>query len=143
MEYFSTFGGNPVSAAIGLAVLDVIRDERLMHNAAVVGERMRRGLGALADRHQIIGDVRGHGLFLGVEMVRDRETLEPADDELTRIVEAMKARRILLSTEGPHNNVLKIKPPIVFSGDNCDEFLSVLDEVLTDQASRGSPRSAR
>jgi 4-aminobutyrate aminotransferase-like enzyme len=131
MEYFSTFGGNPVSAAIGLAVLDVIRDEHLLHNAAVVGQRMMHGLRDLADRHDVIGDVRGLGLFIGVELVRDRETLEPAADELRSVVEAMKSRRILLSTEGPHHNVLKIKPPMVFSIENCDEFLGNLDEVLT------------
>jgi 4-aminobutyrate aminotransferase-like enzyme len=91
---------------------------------------MATGLRALAARHSIIGDVRGHGLFLGVELVRDRVTLEPAAAELTRVVEAMKAKRILLSTEGPHHNVLKIKPPIVFSSDNCDEFLTALDDVL-------------
>ncbi|MCU1394261.1 MAG: 4-aminobutyrate transaminase [Ilumatobacteraceae bacterium] len=130
MEYFSTFGGNPVSATIALAVLDVIRDERLMHNADVVGTHMMAGLRALAERHSIIGDVRGHGLFIGVELVRDRTTLEPAAAELGHVIEAMKARRILLSTEGPHHNVLKIKPPIVFSAANCDEFLSALDQVL-------------
>ncbi|MCU1367338.1 MAG: 4-aminobutyrate aminotransferase and related aminotransferase, partial [Ilumatobacteraceae bacterium] len=134
MEYFSTFGGNPVSAAIGLAVLDVIRDERLMHNAAVVGAMMIDGLRALGERHPLIGDVRGRGLFIGVELVRDHITLEPADRELTAIVEAMKARSILLSTEGPHHNVLKIKPPIVFSAANCAEFLDALDRVLGEMA---------
>ena len=120
MEYFSTFGGNPVSAAIGLAVLDVIRDERLMHNADIVGDRMMQGLRELAGTHQIIGDVRGLGLFIGVELVRDRTTLEPASHELSDIVEKMKQRRVLLSTEGPHHNVIKIKPPVVFSNANCD-----------------------
>ncbi len=130
MEYFNTFGGNPVSAAVGLAVLDVIRDERLMHNAATVGARMVSGLHALAQRHAIIGDVRGLGLFLGVELVRDRATLEPADTELAAVIEAMKARQVLLSSEGPYHNVLKIKPPIVFSAANCDEFLEKLDATL-------------
>ena len=130
MEYFNTFGGNPVSAAIGLAVLDVIRDERLMHNALVVGERMIMGLRGLAERHELIGDVRGHGLFIGVEMVRDRATLEPATSELRWIVEAMKADGVLLSTDGPFDNVMKIKPPIVFSLENCDEFLTKLDAAL-------------
>ncbi len=143
MEYFSTFGGNPVSAAIGLAVLDVIREERLMHNAATVGEQMMRGLRSLAERHPIIGDVRGHGLFVGVEMVRDRSTQEPAATELTAVIEAMKARRILLSTEGPHHNVLKIKPPIVFSAENCDEFLDALDQVLPDQGLADAATIAR
>ncbi len=131
MEYFSTFGGNPVSAAIGLAVLDVIRDERLMHNAAQVGEQMMAGLRDLATRYPIIGDVRGLGLFIGVELVRDQATLEPADTELTAIVEYMKAHQILLSTEGPHHNVLKVKPPIVFSHADCDVFLETFDAALT------------
>ena len=130
MEYFSTFGGNPVSAAIGLAVLDVIRDERLMHNAATVGEQLLSGLHELATRHSLIGDVRGIGLFVGVELVRNRQTLEAADVELAAIVEAMKAQHILLSAEGPHQNVLKVKPPIVFSRANCVEFLEKFDVVL-------------
>ena len=131
MEYFSTFGGNPVSAAIGLAVLDVVRDERLMHNAASVGERLMTGVRALAERHRLIGDVRGHGLFIGIELVRDRNSLEPATDGARRVVEAMKARHILLSTDGPFDNVLKIKPPMVFSAAHCDRFLAALDDVLT------------
>ena len=130
MEYFNTFGGNPVSAAAGLAVLDVIRDERLMHNAAAMGSRLREGLTVLAERHPLIGDVRGLGLFIGVELVRDPDTLEPADSELKIIVEAMKAEGVLLSTEGPHHNVLKIKPPLVISAAECDRFLDKLDAVL-------------
>jgi 4-aminobutyrate aminotransferase-like enzyme/Ser/Thr protein kinase RdoA (MazF antagonist) len=132
MEYFNTFGGNPVSSAMALAVLDVIRDERLMQNAASIGKRMTDGLRKLATRHDIIGDVRGQGLFLGVELVRDRRTLEPAAAELSRLVEAMKRRQVLLSTEGPHHNVLKIKPPIVFGADHCDEFLDKLDLSLSE-----------
>ncbi len=119
MEYFNTFGGNPVSAAAGLAVLDVIRDERLMGNAVARGAQLHDGLSALAERHPLIGDVRGLGLFMGVELVRDLDTLEPADREIKAIVEAMKAEGILLSTEGPHHNVLKIKPPLVISAAEC------------------------
>ena len=130
MEYFSTFGANPVSAAIGLAVLDVIRDERLMHNAAVVGAQMIAGLHELAVRHAHIGDVRGQGLFVGVELVRDRNTLEPAATELARVVEWMKDHGVLLSTEGPFHNVLKVKPPIVFSATNCNEFLDKFDAAF-------------
>lgn len=130
MEYFNTFGGNPVSAAAGLAVLDVIRDERLMANAAARGAQLHEGLTALAERHPLIGDVRGLGLFMGVELVRDPDTLEPADREIKVIVEAMKAEGILLSTEGPHHNVLKIKPPLVISQAECTRFLDTLDDVL-------------
>jgi 4-aminobutyrate aminotransferase-like enzyme/Ser/Thr protein kinase RdoA (MazF antagonist) len=131
MGYFNTFGGNPVSTAAGLAVLDIIRDERLMHNAAVMGDILRDGLKRLAERHHLIGDIRGLGLFIGVEMVRDRNTLEPAAAELKAIVEAMKTEGILLSSEGPYRNVLKIKPPAVISKEECDFFLQTLDAVLT------------
>jgi 4-aminobutyrate aminotransferase-like enzyme/Ser/Thr protein kinase RdoA (MazF antagonist) len=130
MEYFNTFGGNPVSAVAGLAVLDVIRDERLMANAAARGAQLHDGLTALAERHPLIGDVRGLGLFMGVELVRDPDTLEPADREIRTIVEAMKAEDILLSTEGPHHNVLKIKPPLAITEAECDRFLDALDRVL-------------
>ena len=130
MEYFNTFGGNPVSAAAGLAVLDVIRDERLMHNAEAMGAYLRDGFKALAEKYAIIGDIRGLGLFIGVELVRDRATLEPAAAELKAIVEAMKAEGILLSTEGPHHNVLKIKPPLVISKTDCDFFFDRLDAVM-------------
>ena len=131
MEYFNTFGGNPVSAAAGLAVLDVIRDERLMHNAEAMGTCLRDGLQRLSARHALIGDVRGLGLFIGVELVRDRATRAPAPDAAHAIVEAMKAEGILLSTEGPHHNVLKIKPPLVIAKEDCDFFLETLDAVLT------------
>jgi 4-aminobutyrate aminotransferase-like enzyme/Ser/Thr protein kinase RdoA (MazF antagonist) len=131
MEYFNTFGGNPVSAAAGLAVLDIIRDERLMHNAEARGAQLRQGFAVLAERQPLIGDIRGLGLFIGVELVRDRETLDPAADELNAIVEAMKAEGILLSTEGPHHNVLKIKPPLVISEEECARFLETLDAVMT------------
>jgi 4-aminobutyrate aminotransferase-like enzyme/Ser/Thr protein kinase RdoA (MazF antagonist) len=130
MEYFNTFGGNPVSAAAGLAVLDVIRDERLLASAAARGAQLHDGLTALAERHPLIGDVRGLGLFIGAELVRDPDTLEPADREIKIIVEAMKAEGILLSTEGPHHNVLKIKPPLVISEAECNRFLDTLDGVL-------------
>ena len=131
MEYFNTFGGNPVSAEIGLAVLDVIRDERLMHHCKIVGDRLMDGARALAHRHEIIGDVRGYGLFNGIELVRDRGTLEPAAAELDFVIAEMKRKhRILLSSEGPHHNVLKVKPPAPFSTDDCDRFLAALDETL-------------
>ncbi|KQV44496.1 MULTISPECIES: aminotransferase class III-fold pyridoxal phosphate-dependent enzyme [unclassified Rhizobium] len=133
MEYFNTFGGNPVSAEIGLAVLDVIRDERLMHHCRVVGDRLMDGARALAERHAIIGDVRGYGLFNGIELVRDRETLEPAAEELDAVIARMKRKHhILLSSEGPLHNVLKVKPPAPFSAEDCDRFLAALDETLTD-----------
>ncbi|MDB5556436.1 MAG: 4-aminobutyrate transaminase [Rhizobium sp.] len=139
MEYFNTFGGNPVSASIGLAVLDVIRDERLRHHCLTVGNRLMEGARRLAERHALIGDVRGHGLFIGIELVHDRKTLEPAADALDFVVAEMKRRHhILLSSEGPLHNVLKIKPPAPFGNEDCDRFLTALDEVLT-QFSASAP----
>jgi 4-aminobutyrate aminotransferase-like enzyme/Ser/Thr protein kinase RdoA (MazF antagonist) len=131
MEYFNTFGGNPVSCAVGLAVLDVIRDDELQQNALEVGQYLRGGLRELQARHSLIGDVRGLGLFTGIELVRDRETLEPADREAAAMVERMKDRGVLLSTDGPLHNVIKIKPPLVFSHADADFLVEQLDEVLS------------
>jgi 4-aminobutyrate aminotransferase-like enzyme/Ser/Thr protein kinase RdoA (MazF antagonist) len=130
MEFFSSCGGNPVSCAIGLAVLDVIRDEALQARAARLGARLLDGLRELASRHSLIGDVRGAGLFLGVELVRNRETLEPADTEAAALVNCLKDRGLLLSTDGPYHNVIKIKPPTVLSDDDADMFVRALDDEL-------------
>jgi 4-aminobutyrate aminotransferase-like enzyme len=130
MEFFSTFGGNPVSCAIGLAVLDVIRDEGLQQRARDLGDRFLDGLRGLMGRHSIIGDVRGRGLFLGVELVRDRKTLDPAADEATELINRMARRGILLSTDGPLHNVIKIKPPMVLTADDVDMAVRVLDDEL-------------
>ena len=130
MEYFNTFGGNPVSCAIALAVLDVIADEQLQQQAASVGAFLQAGLRSLQKEHALIGDVRGCGLFLGVEIVKDREARTPDRIAARAIVENLKERQILLSTDGPDDNVLKIKPPLVFSRDNAAEFLDKLAEVL-------------
>jgi 4-aminobutyrate aminotransferase-like enzyme len=138
MEYFNTFGGNPVSCAVGLAVLDVIRDEELQENAREVGQYFMERLRNLGDNHRLIGDVRGLGLFIGVELVRDRQTLEPADSEASAIIERMKARGVLMSTDGPFHNVLKIKPPIVFSKVDADLVVSELDDALTERLLRPS-----
>jgi 4-aminobutyrate aminotransferase-like enzyme/Ser/Thr protein kinase RdoA (MazF antagonist) len=131
MEYFNTFGGNPVSCAAGLAVLDVIRDEGLQENARVAGDYLLAGLRDLALRHPLIGDVRGCGLFLGVELVRDFETREPAAAEASRLVDHMKDLGILLSTDGPLHNVIKIKPPLVFDRCDADLLLTQLETVLS------------
>ncbi|MEV0143356.1 MULTISPECIES: aminotransferase class III-fold pyridoxal phosphate-dependent enzyme [unclassified Nonomuraea] len=128
MEYFNTFGGNPVSAEVGLAVLDVIRDERLQARARRRGERLLHGLRALQERHPLVGDVRGEGLFLGVEL--SLEDRRPATAQAAAVKEAVKARGVLISTDGPHDNVLKIKPPLVLGEADCDLFLDVLDDAL-------------
>ncbi|MBD8881051.1 aminotransferase class III-fold pyridoxal phosphate-dependent enzyme [Rhodanobacter sp. 7MK24] len=130
MEYFNTFGGNPVSCAIALAVLDVIQEERLQDNAQAVGNLLMDGLRDLQRRHACIGDVRGCGLFIGAELVSDTAARTPDRAKARQVVEAMKARHVLLSTEGPADNVLKIKPPVVFGQRDAAEFLEKLDAVL-------------
>lgn len=136
MEYFNTFGGNPVSCAVGLAVLDVLEDEGLQDRARTVGERFRSGLRELMEDHPVVGDVRGEGLFLGVELVRDRASRRPATAEAAYVVERMRERRILLSTDGPDDNVLKIKPPLPFSTRDAERVVETLDEVLGEDAVR-------
>lgn len=132
MEYFNTFGGNPVACAVGLEVLNIIADENLQRNALNTGNYWMEGLHDLQSENPIIGQVRGSGLFLGVELVRDRNTLEPADWEATYIVERMKERGILLSTEGPRHNALKLKPPLVFRREDVDLFVDVFEDILRD-----------
>ena len=132
MEYFNTFGGNPVSCAVGLEVLRVIADDGLQQNAREVGNYWMEQLQALSNDHPIIGHVRGSGLFLGIELVRDKSTLEPADWEATYIAERMNAHGILLSTEGPHHNVLKLKPPLIFRREHVDQFMETFAAVLDD-----------
>jgi 4-aminobutyrate aminotransferase-like enzyme/Ser/Thr protein kinase RdoA (MazF antagonist) len=130
MEFFSTFGGSTVSCAVGLAVLDVVQEERLQDHAAAVGASLLEALRRLATRHPLIGDVRGSGLFLGVELVKDRETLEPAAAAASDVVNRMRERGILLGTDGPFANVLKIRPPMPFTREDADQLVATLDEVL-------------
>lgn len=132
MEFFATFGGNPVACAIGQAVLDVIRDEGLQERAARLGKRMLEGLRALQSKHELIGEVRGLGLFVGIEFVRDHDSLEPAKEEATEFVNRMKSRGILLSTDGPFGNVIKIKPPMVLDEGDIDMFVRSCDAVLSE-----------
>jgi 4-aminobutyrate aminotransferase-like enzyme len=138
MEYFSTYGGNPVSCAIGLAVLDVIADEGLQSNARMVGRDLLVGLRELGGRHPLIGDVRGLGMFLGVELVRDRTTLEPAAEEAGYVASRMREKGVLVSTDGPLHNVLKIKPPLVFTGENAELLVATLDAVLAEGYAGGA-----
>jgi 4-aminobutyrate aminotransferase-like enzyme len=134
MEYFNTFGGNPVSCAIGLAVLDVIAEEDLQENALQVGTHLMDGISTLMEKHALIGDVRGLGLFVGIELVLDHETLDPAPEQASYIANRMRERGILLSTDGPFHNVLKIKPPMVFTEENADFLVAVMDEILGEDA---------
>jgi 4-aminobutyrate aminotransferase-like enzyme/Ser/Thr protein kinase RdoA (MazF antagonist) len=136
IEYFNTFGGNPVSCAIGMAVLDVIEEERLQEHALVTGNYLMDGLRSLMDSHPLIGDVRGLGLFVGIELVRDRAELTPAGDEASYIANRMRDYGILLSTDGPFHNVLKIKPPLVFDKANADFLVTTLDKILREDRVR-------
>jgi len=131
IEFFNTYGGNPVSMATGKAVLKTIQDEELQKNAFIVGNLLVQMFKQLMDKHPIIGDVRGEGLFVGVELVKDRTTKEPLGKEINQIVEALKNKGFLISTDGPYNNVLKIKPPIIFSEKNAMDLSNALDEVLS------------
>jgi 4-aminobutyrate aminotransferase-like enzyme len=129
-RYFNTFGGNPVSCAAGNAVLEVIERDGLVANAANVGAYMMAGLRELATRYEPIGDVRGAGLFVGLELVRDRATKEPDAALTARIVNGLRQRRVLISASGPYANVLKIRPPLVFGREHADTFIRALDDVL-------------
>jgi 4-aminobutyrate aminotransferase-like enzyme/Ser/Thr protein kinase RdoA (MazF antagonist) len=130
MEFFSTFGGSTVSCAVGLAVLDVVRDEQLQRHAADVGRELFQRLEGLRSRHELIGDVRGSGLFAGVELVRSRDTLEPATREAGDVVNRLREEGVLIGTDGPYENVLKIRPPMPFDAGNAELLVSSLDRVL-------------
>ncbi|MDP6339729.1 MAG: aminotransferase class III-fold pyridoxal phosphate-dependent enzyme [Candidatus Marinimicrobia bacterium] len=131
MEYFNSFGGNPVSCAVGQAVLNVIEKEGLQQNSKDVGGYLLNQLDGI--EHPLIGEVRGRGLFIGVELVKDRGTLTPAAEEADEIINRMKDGGILMSTDGPDRNVLKIKPPVIFTRENADELVfnltSIFDEL--------------
>ncbi|KAM9501116.1 ethanolamine-phosphate phospho-lyase [Clarias gariepinus] len=132
MEYFNTFGGNPVSCAIGLAVLDVIEKEDLQGNALRVGRYLTDLLEKLKQKHPLVGDVRGCGLFVGVELVKDRLNRTPATAEAQDVIYRLKDQQVLLSADGPHRNVLKFKPPMCFSREDADLAVGKIDQILTD-----------
>jgi len=129
-HFFNTFGGNPVSAAVGLAVLDVIERENILKNVHDVGAHLSAGLKSLAEKQPLIGDVRGKGLFYGVELVRDRQSREPAQAEAERIREYLRMNGILVGTSGALGNVIKIRPPMVFSKANADLLVGKLERVF-------------
>jgi 4-aminobutyrate aminotransferase-like enzyme len=132
MEYFNTFGGNQVSCSVGMAVLDIMEKEGLRQNALETGNRLKEKLVRLKEFFPLIGDVRGEGFFLGVELVLDPETREPAPLQADYVVERMKSRKILLSSEGPGHNVLKFKPPMVFNMRDAQHLLTELEQVLSE-----------
>jgi 4-aminobutyrate aminotransferase-like enzyme len=130
-RYFNTFGGNPVSCAAAMAVLDAIESEKLIENAAAVGAYAKAGLARLADKHDVIGDIRGNGLFFGAELVTDRSEKTPASDLATKVINGMRERGVLMGKLGIHQCTTKIRPPMPFTRDNADFMLSMLDDVLS------------
>jgi 4-aminobutyrate aminotransferase-like enzyme/Ser/Thr protein kinase RdoA (MazF antagonist) len=130
MEFFSTFGGNPVACAAGLAVLDVLREENLQQNALTVGTQWMRDLRELQAKHPLIGDVRGLGLFLGIDLVTDLETRAPATRQASYVVNRLREEGILAGTDGPHHNVIKLRPPLCFTSADANEFTAVLNSIL-------------
>ncbi len=130
MEFFSTFGGSTASCAAGLAVLEVVETEHLQAHARRVGERLLAGLRSLAARFAVVGDVRGSGFFIGVELVEDRTTQQPAAAAASRVVDRMRDDGVLIGTDGPFHNVLKIRPPMPFDDHDADRLVAALDAAL-------------
>jgi 4-aminobutyrate aminotransferase-like enzyme len=129
-EYFSTFGGSTLSCRVGKELLDIVDDEGLMENARVMGDKLLDGLRQLQSKHSVIGDVRGFGLFIGVELVKDPDTQEPSTDIASYLINRMREHRILMGSEGPHHNILKIRPPLTIEADDVDMILTVMKKIL-------------
>jgi 4-aminobutyrate aminotransferase-like enzyme/Ser/Thr protein kinase RdoA (MazF antagonist) len=142
MEFFSTFGGNPVSCAVGLAVLDVLREEKLQSNALRVGQLLLLEFKELQRRHPLIGDVRGSGLFLGLDLVRSQVAREPAPNQASYIVNRLRDEGILAGTDGPHHNVIKLRPPLVFSEPDAAHFCEILKKILLEDPAQPSEKES-
>lgn len=142
-KYFNTYGGNPLAMAAGLAVLQIIERDRLRENASRVGAELMRAFQELQRKHDIIGDVRGVGLFIGIELVRDRQTQEPATEETKFVMEEMRYQGVLIGTGGTLGNVLRLKPPLVFSMENAKTVAEALDAVLTELPRRFKRKAER
>lgn len=136
-RYFNTFGGNPVCCAAGLAVLEVLEREHLMENAKAVGSYMKQGLSELSQRYASIGQVRGAGLFIGVDLVKNRDGHEPDPAFAIRVVNGLRKRFVLIGASGPEGHVLKIRPPLPFSHENADHFLNALEDTLREEHAHG------
>ncbi len=131
-DYFNTFGGNPVSAAVGKAVIDVIDGENLLENVTRLGAYTKAGLQELQNQYDIIGDIRGRGLFLGVDLVKNRALKTPDVDTALKMVDLMKDEGVLISKHGRYGNTLKIRPPMVVSKENADQLLAALDACFSE-----------
>ena len=129
--FFSSAGGSPVSCVVGLTVLDVLERDGLQRNALVVGDHLIARINELATRHPLIGTVHGSGLYLGVELVRDRTTLEPATEETAAICERMRELGVIVQPTGDRQNVLKMKPPMCITRESADYFVDMLDLALS------------
>jgi hypothetical protein len=136
MEFFSTFGGNPVACAAGLAVLRVVEEENLQERALRVGNYLKESLLSLQKRYPLIGDVRGSGLFLGVDLILDSITRSAATAQAAYLVNRLRERGILTGTDGPFNNVIKLRPPLIISERDVDIFTEVFQGVLTEDSAQ-------
>jgi len=136
MEFFSTFGGNPVASAAGLAVLGVLEEEHLQENALRVGNYLTARLKGLQERWALLGDVRGSGLFLGMDLVLDRKSREAAPKQASYLANRLRERGILTGTDGPSHNVIKLRPPLIFSQADADLFVATLDAILSEDAAK-------
>jgi 4-aminobutyrate aminotransferase-like enzyme len=134
MEFFSTFGGSTVSCIVGATVLRIVSEEHLQQHAAAVGSRLLARLKSLPSRHELVGDVRGSGLFIGIELVTNRATLAPGTGAADDVVNHMREAGVLIGTDGPHHNVLKIRPPMPFADEDADALVDTLDRALVSSA---------
>ena len=132
VEFFSSFGGNPVSCSVGLSVLDIIEKEKLQENAKIVGKYYKKELEKLKNKHKVIGEVRGEGLFLGIEIINENN-LKP-DRKLAHLLKnRLREKHILVGTDGPHNNVIKSKPPICFDKEDVKLVVESIDDILSEK----------
>ncbi|HEY6768375.1 MAG TPA: aminotransferase class III-fold pyridoxal phosphate-dependent enzyme, partial [Candidatus Sulfotelmatobacter sp.] len=136
MEFFSTFGGNPVASAAGLAVLQVVEEAHLQERALRVGSYLKKSLVSLQKDYPVIGDVRGSGLFLGVDLVSDPITRSPATEQAAYVVNRLRECGVLTGTDGPFNNVIKLRPPLIISECDVDVFMRIFRSVLAEDPAR-------
>jgi 4-aminobutyrate aminotransferase-like enzyme len=134
-EFFSTFGGSTLSCRTGLEVLNIVEDERLQKNAKLMGDKLLAGLHGLQEKYVTVGDVRGCGLFIGLDLVTDLKTREPGTDLAGYVKNRMREHRILMGSEGPCDNILKIRPPMTVEEEDIDYILEVMDKVLDEAQS--------